>query len=228
MLSWGDNTSGQLGDGTTTQRNAPVSVSNLTDVTAIAAGHGHALALRAGGTLLAWGNNAYGQLGDLSVTNRTVPVQVLTAVKSMDASAQHSLAVRTDGSLWAWGDNGFGQLGTGNQTESFFPIQVTGVTGLASVTAGAHHSMAVGSDGSLWSWGLNTSGQLGDGTTPLWRLSPAQVTALTGVVMASAGEEQSVAYLQDGTVHVWGGNGSGQLGLGDYASRLTPVQVTGL
>ena len=46
--------------------------------------------------------------------------------------------------------------------------------------------------------------------------------------LLATGEEQSVAYLQDGTVHVWGGNGSGQLGLGDYTSRLTPVQLTGL
>src|SRR6266508_3833645 len=74
---WGYNISGQLGDGTTTNRSTPVQASGLTGVTAIAAGWNHTLALKGDGTVWAWGYNGDGQLGDGTTTNRSTPVQVI-------------------------------------------------------------------------------------------------------------------------------------------------------
>ena len=76
VWAWGYNNYGQLGDGTTTDRHTPVSVSGLTGVTAIAGGYGHSLALKSDGTVWAWGYNSYGQLGDGTTTDRHTPVDV--------------------------------------------------------------------------------------------------------------------------------------------------------
>ena len=80
----GMNTSGQLGDGTTTQRNNPVQVKNadgsgLSGVVGITAGQNHTVYLKSDGTVWATGSNTSGQLGDGTQSQRTNPVQVKNA-----------------------------------------------------------------------------------------------------------------------------------------------------
>jgi alpha-tubulin suppressor-like RCC1 family protein len=75
---WGSNYSGQLGDGTTTQRNTPATVSGLSGATAIAAGEYHTCALLGDGTVRCWGWNNYGQLGTGDPIYVTQPVVVRT------------------------------------------------------------------------------------------------------------------------------------------------------
>src|SRR5262249_53700825 len=98
----------------------------------------------------------------------------------------------------------------------------------ATVSAGADHSLAVKADGSVLVWGNNASGQLGDGTTSQ-RLSPFQLSGLSGVWAVAAGKSFSLALTTDGTVYAWGLNANGQLGLGNTTSpQLTPVAIPGL
>jgi alpha-tubulin suppressor-like RCC1 family protein len=94
--AWGGNGLGQLGDGTTAVRLAPVQVSGLTDVVDVAAGKNHSLALRSGGTVSAWGHNLYGQLGDGTNSDRSSPVTVggLTDAVTIAAGEVHSLAAQ--------------------------------------------------------------------------------------------------------------------------------------
>src|SRR6185312_15197966 len=93
VWAWGSNTSGQLGDGTTTQRAAPVQVTGLSGVTAIAAGSNHSLAVKSDGTVWAWGTNAAGQLGDgtTGATPHPTPAQVpgLSGVTAIAAGGSH-------------------------------------------------------------------------------------------------------------------------------------------
>jgi alpha-tubulin suppressor-like RCC1 family protein len=112
---WGGNASGQLGDGTTTDRPTPQPVPGLSGIRAIAAGDGYSLALDSAGNVWAWGNNVLGQLGDGTRTGRFSPVQVsrLDAVQGVVAGGAHAMAVRADGGLWTWGTNPVGQLGEG-------------------------------------------------------------------------------------------------------------------
>jgi alpha-tubulin suppressor-like RCC1 family protein len=229
VWSWGYNTYGQLGDGTTVSRLTPAQVSNLSGVTAIASGIYHTIVQKNDGTVWSWGYGSWGALGDGTATSRPTPVQVngLSGITAVSVGAMHSLALRNDGTVWAWGWNGVGQIGDGTTTQRYTPIQINGLTGITAIATGYDHSLALRNDGTVWAWGSNTSGYLGDGTTTN-RLSPVQITSLTGVVAIAAGSAHSMALMNDGTVWAWGNNGYGQLGDGSFIQRLVPVQVSGL
>jgi alpha-tubulin suppressor-like RCC1 family protein len=241
VWSWGYNAYGQIGDGTqNTTRYSPVQVTSLSGILAIAAGAHHSLALKGDGTVWSWGKNATGQLGDgSSGNNRLAPVQVgtagnwLTGVIAIAAGGDHSLALKSDGTLWAWGSNASGQIGDGTSgTNRLTPVQVgtagSWLTGVAAIAAGASHSAAVKQDGTAYGWGLNSSGQVGDGTSGTNRMTPVQVSGLTGATAIAAGASHTVARKSDGSAWAWGVNGSGQLGNGSYTSSNTPVEVWGV
>jgi alpha-tubulin suppressor-like RCC1 family protein len=218
VWAWGDNSSGSLGDGTSTHRATPVQVSGLTNVKAVAAGMSHSLALRADGTVWAWGFNQHGQLGDGTTTARYSPVQVpgLTDIIAVSAGHSHSLALRNDGTMWAWGNNSDGQLGDGTTTARYSPVKVKKLAmpmevPAVAIDAGGYHSLALDASGMVWSWGDNATGQLGDGTFTD-RTAPGPVGWLTGVHAISAGSVHSLALRENGSVFAWGNGQEGQLG----------------
>jgi len=236
VWSWGYNGYGQLGDGTTTQRNTPAQVSGLAGITAVAAGYYQSLALKSDGTVWAWGYNGNGQLGDGTTgTNRLnpVPVSGLTGtVTAIAGGTNHSIALKSDGTVWTWGYNGYGQLGDGTYTQNPTPVQVHGpgnvgfLTGIIAIAGGENHSIALKSDGTVWAWGYNGYGQLGDGTYNTSN-TPVQVSTLTGVanIAGGTGANHSLALKSNGSVWAWGNNGNGQLGDGTTTSRNAPVQT---
>ncbi|MGW4702629.1 RCC1 domain-containing protein [Streptomyces sp. NPDC004285] len=234
VLSWGGNTSGQLGNGTTTQQGFPAAVAGLSGVSAVsAAGGPFALAVR-GGRVLAWGTNDYGQLGNGRTTpdsagpaTRPVAVQSLNRVTDVSGGCGHSVALREDGTVWAWGRNDFGQLGNGGSTARNTPGKVPGLDDVVAVAAGCLHTLALTAQGTVMAWGHNTNGQLGDDSTTHSDV-PVAVRHLDGAGKVFAGAYQSYAVLDDGTVRAWGWNGNGQLGDGTTVSRTTPVPVPGL
>jgi alpha-tubulin suppressor-like RCC1 family protein len=230
--AWGSNTSGQLGDGSVTNRSSPVSVvGGFGDWCEVSAGLAHSLAVRTDGTAWAWGLNSQGRLGDGSVTNQSSPVSVVGGFSDwceISAGGAHSLAVRTDGTAWAWGFNGDGRLGDGSVTSRTSPVSVVGgFADWCEVSAGRYHSLAVRTDGTAWAWGFNTDGQLGDGSVTS-RTSPVSVVGGFGDwCEISAGYSHSLAVRTDGTAWAWGCNTNGQLGDGSVTSRTSPVSVVG-
>ena len=229
VRAWGVNSSGQLGDGTTTARTTPVPVSGLGGVVAIAGGYDHSLALLTDGTVRAWGWNYYGQLGDGTTTSRLTPVPVsgLSGVVAIAGGGNHSLALLADGTVRTWGNNYYGQLGDWTSTDRLTPVPVSGLSGVVAIAGGGNHSLALLADGTVRTWGYNTSGQLGDGTTNTHAL-PVPVSGLSGVVAIAGGGNHSLVLLADGTVRAWGHNYYGQLGDGTSTNRLTSVPVSGL
>ena len=172
---WGDNSNGQLGDGTTTNRSTPVTVAGLTGVSSLAVGGSHACALMSDTTVKCWGANSVGQLGDGTTTQRTAPVTVagLSGVTSITAGFDDTCAIRADQTAVCWGGNGAGQLGDGTTTSRTSPVQVSGITTATVVSAGNGHTCAV-ADKKVKCWGRNDLGQLGIGST-VNQLTPALV-----------------------------------------------------
>ena len=221
LYSWGNNIAGQLGDGTTTQRNAPGLVG--IGFASVAAGAFHTVAVKTDGSLYAWGDNSGGQLGllgDGTVASHSVPVLVGTGFASVAAGDAHTVAVKTDGSLYAWGRNDYGQLGDGTKMPRLTPTLIG--SGFAFVAAGQYHTIAVKTDGSLYAWGDNGYGQLGDGTTTQ-RLTPTLIGS--GFASVATGIRHTVGVKTDGTLSSWGDNMVGQLGDGTTAQRLTPTPI---
>jgi alpha-tubulin suppressor-like RCC1 family protein len=219
LWAWGENTYGQVGDGTLTHRSSPKHLALLASSWAsVEAGAYHSLAV-SDGKLIAWGGNAAGQLGDGTTTDRTLPIQIGTETNWAQVAAGylHSAAVRADGTLWTWGYNAEGILGNGTSVTSCpgtcSPVQVGSDTNWAQVAVGTLHTVAVRTDGTLWTWGYNGYGQLGDGTG-LSRLSPVQIGTDTNWASVAAGYGHTVAVRTDGTLWTWGWNDDGQLGNG--------------
>jgi RHS repeat-associated protein/uncharacterized repeat protein (TIGR01451 family) len=229
---WGYNTSGQLGDGTTTQRTTPVDVSGLTSgVTAITAGQYHSCALLTSGGVKCWGDNTDGQLGDGTTTNRSTPVSVSglsSGVIAISAGGFHTCALLSTGAVKCWGYNNRGQLGDGTTTQRNTPVSVSGLSsGVTSISAGRYHTCAVVGGGAKC-WGRNDTGQVGDGTVTD-RSTPVSVSGLTSGVSAIEGASaHTCALTTSGGAKCWGFNTDGELGNGGTTQQNTPVDVSGL
>lgn len=241
LKSWGNNRSGQLGDGTWTDfRTTATSVLGLTsaEVVKIAAGGGGSatgdgLALLTDRTVQSWGANGSGQRGDGSVFSHNAPGQVVNLANATDIAAGgwHSLALLDDGTVVAWGRNNYGQLGNGTNMDSSVPVRVEGLNKVVAIAAGLNHSLALREDGTVWAWGYNINGQLGDGTSAS-RNVPAPVSGLTGITRIAAGCNHSIALAgtpgsSADVVKAWGYNATGQLGDDSTISRYTPVDTQG-
>ena len=225
LFTWGNNSTGQLGNGTTTNSTTPVQIGSATNWSAVSAGNGSTFALRSG-TLWSWGSNTAGQLGNGTTTNTDSPVQVGSAANWVAVSAGGSFAValQSNGTLWAWGNNTSGQLGNGTTTNTDSPVQVGSAANWVAVAAGSDFTVALQSNGTLWAWGDNTTGQLGNGTITTTD-SPVQVGSATNWVAVAAGFNHTAAIASNGTLWTWGNNSTGQLGNGTTTNSTTPVQI---
>ena len=245
VASWGYNSTGQIGDGTTTTRNSPVAI-GATDfanasVIQVAAGGFHTCALDVNGKVWCWGNNGNAQIGDGTMTQRNTPTAVLTSgalagktVVQIAAGYTHTCVVAADGGAYCWGWNGEGELGDGTTTQTGTPVAVLtsgALTGkkVVQIATGETHTCALTSDGRVYCWGFNYFGGLGDGTTTT-RLVPTAVAtsgALAGktVTQVSTGAVHTCALTSDGGLYCWGYNGAGQIGDGSTTDRNAPVAV---
>jgi alpha-tubulin suppressor-like RCC1 family protein len=171
VWTWGSNSNGQLGNGTTTDSNIPVPVPGLANILTIAAGNAFTVAVRndtLNSSVWAWGYNNVGQIGDGATADVWSPVEVSGMVGAgaigIAAGDDHAVAMKTDGTVWTWGGNGYGQLGNGTTTGSVTPVQVSGMSGVEAVAAGVYDTVALKIDSTVWTWGHNPYGQLGNGT----------------------------------------------------------------
>ena len=226
LWTWGHNSHGQVGDGTTTHRSFPVQVGSLTTWSKVAETGSSFHAIKTDGTLWAWGRNSNGQLGDNTATNRSSPIQVggLTTWSFINGGAKHFAGIKTDGTLWVNGYGISGELGLGDTAARSSPVQVGSLTDWSKVKMGNGTTAAIKTDGTLWTWGEGGDGQLGDDTTTD-RSSPVKVGSLTNWSEIAVCTQSVSAIKTDGTLWTWGNHGSGQLGDGSTAKRSSPAQV---
>jgi alpha-tubulin suppressor-like RCC1 family protein len=258
VWAWGDNSFGELGNGTNVSDSAlPVQVlgfdgtGTLSNIIAVASGNKslHSLALRSDGTVWSWGSNDAGELGTGTTDSNghPTPIEVvgpggsgfLTGITAVAVGTSQCMALRSDGTVWTWGFNTYGQLGNNTTTNSPTPVQVLGANGMGhigavtAIAAGNGSDLALQSDGAVWAWGYNGDGELGNNTTTN-SLTPVQVLGkngighISGVTAIACGYFYALALTSNGTVLAWGDNTNGALGDGTTIQRKVPVQVTGL
>jgi alpha-tubulin suppressor-like RCC1 family protein len=204
VWAWGQNGSGQLGNGTTTNSDVPVQVTGLSRVTQIAAGSDSAMAALTKGfittltTVWTWGANDDGQLGDGTTIRRSTPEQVsgidVPNVRGISAGDGFSMVLGSDGTVWAWGADYGGQLGNAATIMVVRPAETIGKdSGITHLSAGGVHVLALRSDGTVLAWGDNEAGEIGNGIRSETPTLPTEVTGLTGVAQVSAGWYFSLA-----------------------------------
>jgi alpha-tubulin suppressor-like RCC1 family protein len=233
LWAWGDNTYGQLGDGTIVNQLNPIQIGSLTNWEQVCAESFSSSAIKTDGTLWTWGQNNMGQLGDGTYVSKSSPTQVgsLTTWKQVSME-YHTAAVKTDGTLWGWGEDYSGSfLGSGPFGSTYSsPIQIGSLTNWSQVSCGGRYTTAIKTDGTLWAWGYNANGEVGNGTsTPI--SSPIQIGLLTNWSQVSAGlynYESTAAIKTDGTLWMWGSNNLGKLGDNTVVPKSSPIQIGAL
>ena len=228
VISWGVNSSGQLGQGDYVSSSRPRPIAGLTTVIDIAASSGHALFLKSNGTV--WETGGLANVSSLTTTPRQVSFpEPITRVFAGEGKA---FAVTAAGRLYAWGNNFWGELGFGDSsarsTPTLIPGSGTGSLIVREIASGPTHTLARLADGRVFAWGENNWGQLGLGSfTP--QASPQQVPGIAGAVSIAAGLRFSMVALSDGTMRAFGRNDAGQLGDGTSDPfRTSPVTVDDL
>tara|TARA_R110002074_G_scaffold626_2_gene3552 strand:+ start:29 stop:1999 length:1971 start_codon:yes stop_codon:yes gene_type:complete len=213
----GTNSHGQLGLGNNTHQTSWV-LTGLSNITAVAIGATHSLALNSSGSLFLTGNGAGGRTGFTSTTYNVWTNSGLSNVVSMDGGSEFSLAVLSDGTVKATGDNGRGQLGMGHNTKQWVWATST-ITNVAKVFTGNQNSYALLNNGTVKATGDNGRGQLGMGhNTKQWVWA---TSTITNVAKVFTGNQNSYALLNNGTVKVAGYNGYGSLGIGNNTHQST-------
>ncbi len=225
-----------LKDGRTLPIKFRIEQGAIPDVQPLAAGGLHTCALSSTGATYCWGYNQQGELGSGTAGGATASPQTVTGNHTFSAVASgryFSCALTPAGAAWCWGDNRNGELGTGTiGGSSPAPVAVAGGHVFTAISAGDSHACGLTSAGTTWCWGGNLYGQLGIGSATFYG-NPTP-TAVPGVSFRtlSAGGSHTCGITTAGVAECWGGNSSGQLGIGtttaypEVISTPTPVSTT--
>lgn len=244
LYSWGNNTVGELGNGTASSTGTaagdgqdtpkPISLSSTGVPVAVSAGRESAIALDSTGHMWTWGYNAYGDLGDGTNVDRHAPVPVALPggdlAGSVDAGNDSMAAVGVDGKVFTWGYTAYDVLGrdTGANAPADVPVQIAipGDDPVRQVSLSEARGLAVGTDGKLFSWGYT---YVGDGTSDS-QPAPVQISLPGGIraVAVAAGDDNDMVLGGDGRVYTWGSDEYGGLGDGGPSTKvqLSPEPVT--
>ena len=250
---WGDNTFGQVGNGTSgfsANVSVPTEVTTTSTTTTwarIQTGNGHACATTYAGVAYCWGRNTSGQIGDSTSADRTTPGAVANALvfASIATGGRHTCGITTTGGAHCWGSNSSGQIGdgtSGSASNRASPVAVYDDLGVSAswsaLVVGGWHTCGLLSTGKAYCWGNNWSGQVGDGTSgngAYQRLGPVEVTGGLTFASLTAGSNHTCGVTNLGKGYCWGSSFSGQLGTGlsgyqpSGSSQLSsvPVEVSG-
>ena len=221
LFAWGDNESGELGQGDTVDRHVPTVVASDIRFSMVAGGgnnaaRGFTCAIDELGDVYCWGANERGQLGQGDRTERHSPVRVPlpVAARTITSDFEHVCALLADASLYCWGRNQEGELGQGDSVppgnddtarDALEPVEVPGAD-WSFVDTGDGHTCGIRLDGTLWCWGRNTGSQLGGASTDPQVRRPLRVGADSDWLRVDSGQQHSLALKQDRTLWIWGSN----------------------
>ena len=258
IYSWGWGDMGQLGTGTYANEIMPRLINPFTHqlasgrnlnggkiarrvmIQTIACGEDHSVILAEDGSVYTWGSNSRGQLGH-GPSNQTScsPRKVQSfkrPVTEISCGSYHNICLLVSGNVAVWGNGdvlGLGVFVENDDQATPVMMQSLSTLRIRSINAGPDYNMAVTHGGDMYSWGLNYAGQLGVGDkksriVPTLNLPMREDVKNGRVVKLACGLHHALALTSTGRVYAWGGNECGQLGIGDFKERLTPVRLSKL
>lgn len=244
VACWGNDTNGELGDGTVGSpavRPTAQIVPGVTNAVDVTAGASFTCALLATGSIQCWGSDGGGTLGDGTEESPRLrptpaPVVGVTNAIGITAASDSACALRLGGGVACWGWDAVGQLGDGTANASGQPTP-SAVVGLPASVAiasatGGFHSCALAATGDIKCWGNNGDGRLGNGVvSPIINPIPALVVGVTDGVQIDAGAHHGCVVRTTGGVRCWGSDNGGQLGdgtAGNPSDNPAPVDVVGI
>jgi alpha-tubulin suppressor-like RCC1 family protein len=206
---WGDNTNGELGDGTTASSLTPVAVAGGLTFRVLSAGEQSTCGVTTTGAAYCWGFGGNGELGNgtYSTSPVTKPVRVsggltFTSVTIGGFGAGFACGLVTSGALYCWGYGVWGEFG-GDWTQTATPVAAAGGLTFAAVSAGGDHMCGITHGGAAICWGNNILGQVGDGTYGNNRPPVAVLGGLTFAAIAARGQS-SCGITTAGALYCWG------------------------
>lgn len=245
---WGYNAFGQVGDGTTINRNSARPVAGGLIFKQISAGGwmtadysgfpGHACAITAAGVAYCWGHNGNGQLGDGTNVDRHVPVPVASGLRfsQISVGAATTCGVTTTGDGYCWGWNYYGQVGDGTTASRWTPTPVAGGLKFVQISTGGGlrvnvvaHTCGVTTTGVAYCWGDNDWGEIGNNTYFAGAASsPVAVSGGLTFQQISAAMDHTCGVTTSNTAYCWGNGGQGQVGNGSMGGPFrSPQPVAG-
>lgn len=231
LMAKGNNTYGQLGNGTTTESDlfvevkAPWKEKNET-VRMVATGSNSSYVVTDKNNLYAWGINTKGELGNGANKNIAVPELVESNVAYVSAGKEHTVIIKQDGSMWTSGSNQYGQLGDSTSGYRTIFKKILNINDAKAVETGDYQTFFVDKNSVLYSCGKNDMGQLGLGNNEASVSQFSQVEE--NIKEVSAGFNHVLALTNQGTVYSWGSNAYQQLGATGIESRNTPELINGI
>ena len=254
---WGENASGQLGDGTLTSRAVPANVVGLPgDIVEVSAGSAHTCALSRSGRVWCWGNNFGGQLGNGRSGNDLILVATPAEVEGLGGGAaaissglSSTCAVTLGGAAMCWGTGG---TGDGTSFLRARPTVALGVeSGATAVWTNTANTCVLMSTGGVKCWGYRptlpteytprdvpqvsgaiaiTAGcaLLSDATVRCWQSGPYAPFPSTAGVRAMSGTVADCIVTTAGAAKCWNYNFHGRIGDGTRMNRSLMTPVAGL
>jgi len=223
---WGDNSTGQLGDGTLGNRVVPTTVQGGLSFSTISAPTTHTCGILVAGGQRCWGKNTYGQLGDGTRTNRMAPVAVLgghTLTQIFTSDWEFSCGLDTGNAAWCWGEDFYGSLGHDTTYVSTVPVLVVGGLTFTQIEARSRSCGLAG--GVMYCWGTRRPGY-----EDQLSVVPIPEPLVPALVSVSEGGQHTCGLTASGQAWCWGANDKGQLGntaIGTEGINYPPSQVAG-
>jgi len=250
LFMWGNNASGQLGDGTLEERLTPVNITDNLEfdagekISEIGLGEDHSLMLTSMGRVFAWGSNYIGQLGDETLGAVSIPTKIDAnfnfnigeSITDITVGKLYNIAMSSEGRVFTWGDNEYGQLGDGTDVGKPTPTDITSNFAfnegehLMQVDTGDGFFVASSNENRVFLWGYNDDGELGIGNNdhqylPIDNTLAFELSLEEDVLNVSAGEYHGALLTSFGRCLVWGYNSDGELGDETTETRETPVEI---
>ncbi|XP_067408715.1 probable E3 ubiquitin-protein ligase HERC4 isoform X4 [Emydura macquarii macquarii] len=239
VYAWGLATDGQLGlPGTEECIRVPRNIKSLSDIqiTQVACGYCHSLALSKGSEVYSWGQNKYGQLGiGYEFKKQTSPYLIKSLLgipfAQIAAGGAHSFVLTLSGAIFGWGRNKFGQLGLNDENDRYVPNLLKSLRSqkIIHICCGEDHTAALTKEGGVFTFGAGGYGQLGHNSTS-HEINPRKVFELMGsiVTQIACGRQHTSAFVpSSGRIYSFGLGGNGQLGTGSTSNRKSPFTVKG-